>query len=176
MKYVINNIDKRIAQVSKYATPNARLTKSYVEDVYRHIMPTLPENWGTKRRKESFRRSTFNCAMNLLKAYRLKGIRTKAGYIYLLKHPKFAGYVKIGKTVDVVDRLSQYNVGCPTKEYYVFLYFWCEDMNKAEKEMHSLFRNYRAQGEWFLSEDNELAYTKTQMYQFLQNKISGAII
>jgi len=48
-------------------------------------------------------------------------IQYKEAYIYLIIHPKFDGWVKIGRTVNLVNRLLTYQVGCPNREYkYVY--------------------------------------------------------
>jgi hypothetical protein len=42
------------------------------------------------------------------------------GWIYILTHPSFDGWVKIGKTRNLASRLSAYNVGTPnTDQHYV---------------------------------------------------------
>jgi hypothetical protein len=40
------------------------------------------------------------------------------GWIYVLTHPSFEGWVKIGKTRNLTNRLRSYNTGAPIPEYH----------------------------------------------------------
>ena len=41
----------------------------------------------------------------------------KKYYIYIVIHPKFKGWVKIGRTTNCLERLRQYQTGCPLRDY-----------------------------------------------------------
>lgn len=38
-------------------------------------------------------------------------------YLYIITHPKFPGWIKLGRTSNLASRLTTYNTGCPFKEY-----------------------------------------------------------
>lgn len=59
------------------------------------------------------------------------------------RHP-----VKIGKstTAAIVGRLSSIQTGYPHPLEFQFV---CEGGHEAEREMHSIFKEYRMRGEWF---------------------------
>jgi hypothetical protein len=44
--------------------------------------------------------------------------KQKELYIYIITHPKFdSGWLKIGRTVNLAERVAKYNTGCPNREY-----------------------------------------------------------
>jgi len=40
-------------------------------------------------------------------------------YIYIITHPKFPGWVKIGRTNDLKNRLDDYQTHCPLREFKI---------------------------------------------------------
>lgn len=38
-------------------------------------------------------------------------------YVYIITHPKFENWIKVGRTTNLTKRLDGYNVGCPKREY-----------------------------------------------------------
>lgn len=73
-----------------------------------------------------------------------------AGFIYGVVHPKFPGYVKIGRTNNVSKRLTQYNTGCPKRRYQLAFAVECLDAFSAEIEAHRRLDGFRMAGtEWF---------------------------
>lgn len=40
-------------------------------------------------------------------------------YIYILTHPKFEGWIKIGRAINIEKRLHSYQTGCPTRSYKI---------------------------------------------------------
>ena len=72
------------------------------------------------------------------------------GFIYGVVHPKFPGYVKIGRTNNVRARLAQYNTGCPKRRYQLAFAVECLDAFRAEIEAHTRLDGFRMAGtEWF---------------------------
>ncbi|MEG4521039.1 MULTISPECIES: GIY-YIG nuclease family protein [unclassified Microcoleus] len=70
------------------------------------------------------------------------------GYVYLISAVG-TGKFKIGKTsTSVESRIAQLQTGCPIKIRYVYHAF-VEDINKAEKDLHLAFKQFRKIGEWF---------------------------
>ena len=68
------------------------------------------------------------------------------GYIYVLYHPSFGtNTYKIGRTVNLKQRLSQYNTGNPTPYSYKYSKFVGNLKNsiEIEKHIHSSLKQYR---------------------------------
>ena len=75
----------------------------------------------------------------------------KQGFVYVLSHPKFSPWCKIGHSRDPERRLSTYNTGCPTRSYTLEGYEYFEDRVKIEEHIHNIVERdgYPRKGEWF---------------------------
>ena len=75
----------------------------------------------------------------------------KEGFVYVLSHPKFSPWCKIGHSRDPERRLSTYNTGCPTRSYTLDGYEYFEDRVKIEEHIHNIVERdgYPRKGEWF---------------------------
>ena len=75
----------------------------------------------------------------------------KQGFVYVLSHPKFSPWCKIGHSRDPERRLSTYNTGCPTRSYTLDGYEYFEDRVKIEEHIHNIVERdgYPRKGEWF---------------------------
>lgn len=86
------------------------------------------------------------------------------GNLYLITNPHFAslGWYKIGKAVDVEDRLTSYQTGTPLRDYYIIAHVAVSEYSKAEKEAkdmaHKVSNLHKkdANGEWFDAELEDL--------------------
>ena len=38
-------------------------------------------------------------------------------YIYIVIHPKFEGWLKVGRSLNLLERLNTYQVCCPNREF-----------------------------------------------------------
>lgn len=76
------------------------------------------------------------------------------GYIYLIKS-KSSGLFKIGKTKDIISRVSQIKTSDPSCEI-VYVHSEISNYNKKEKEIHRLFSCKRVVREWFNLDDNDI--------------------
>ena len=70
-------------------------------------------------------------------------------YIYASKSAAFPGLIKIGKTQDVAQRLSQLNTGCAPAPHSVVVVAATFDKDRDEKEAHQHFAAFRREGEFF---------------------------
>lgn len=73
----------------------------------------------------------------------------RRGFVYVIKHPAFPGYVKIGRAFDPDGRLTSFQTGCPTRSYELHYAAYFENCYAAEKFIHETLADYRAEGEWF---------------------------
>jgi len=85
-------------------------------------------------------------AFSSLKLYQLN----PKGEVYIIAHPSFKNWVKIGKAVDAVDRLKSYQTGCPQRSYYLTATYKVSDRNVSETKAHQLLeKSFDRQNEWF---------------------------
>jgi len=73
----------------------------------------------------------------------------KQGFVYVITHPSWPGYVKIGRAFDPQSRLNGYQTGCPHRAYELKHSVYFHNCVKAEKEMHMRLAPLRQEGEWF---------------------------
>jgi hypothetical protein len=75
----------------------------------------------------------------------------KEGFVYVLSHPKFFPWCKVGHSRDPERRLSTYNTGCPTRSYTLDGYEYFKDRKSVENYIHNLLesKGYQRKGEWF---------------------------
>ena len=78
------------------------------------------------------------------------------GYIYATRSPAFPGLVKIGKTVDVANRLISLNTSCAPAPHVIVAVAPTLDKDRDEKTAHAFFSSVRHEGEFFKLEDAEV--------------------
>lgn len=72
-----------------------------------------------------------------------------SGFVYLLIHPIYNGWVKIGSTLDLQKRLSTYQTSDPQRRYQIHSYFAVDDRLAIEKWiLYVLGKKYKISGEW----------------------------
>ena len=76
--------------------------------------------------------------------------RSSGQWVYVLTHPLFPGYVKIGQTNNLDKRLSQYQTGCPSALYRMHSATWSERASVFAFAVYDRLESYRCSGEWFL--------------------------
>ena len=75
--------------------------------------------------------------------------RRRDGVIYVVSHPQMTG-IKIGRAFDARSRLSNYNTGCPNREYRLeYVSPYVADVVDLEARVHGWADDYRLKGEWF---------------------------
>jgi|TARA_S200002703_G_scaffold91696_1_gene79186 predicted GIY-YIG superfamily endonuclease len=77
--------------------------------------------------------------------------RNESGYVYIITNSAFKGYVKIGVTKNIKNRLRTYQTSSPHRNYKIEHYIHHPDCYKAEQEIHEMM-NYFAlnkKNEWF---------------------------
>ncbi len=73
----------------------------------------------------------------------------RRGFVYVITHPSWPGYVKIGRAFDPEERLKGYQTGCPLRQYKLNYAVYFHDCFHAEQEIHARLDVCRAEGEWF---------------------------
>jgi len=74
----------------------------------------------------------------------------KAGLLYLIENPSFPEYYKVGITVDIETRLSQYQTYDPYRAFKIKKYDFVLDKTNAEKEVLINKSSEDGLGEWLL--------------------------
>lgn len=90
------------------------------------------------------------CANKYRKKYTAVGEPKHTCYIYIVTHPLFVGYVKVGMSKNVNTRLKQYQTCCPVNNYEMPFFV----KSKNPREIEEYFRNNvnRSSGEWYIIE------------------------
>jgi len=84
------------------------------------------------------------------RAYRARKGRREC--VYVLTHPLFPGYVKVGRSTDPLKRLQDYNVGDPLRRYSFHHVEEFPDSIAAEAAVHKLIADLRVGAtEWLLA-------------------------
>ena len=101
-------------------------------------------------------------------------------YIYASKSAAFPGLIKIGKTQDVAQRLSQLNTGCAPAPHTVVAVATTFNKDKDEKEAHQHFAAFRREGEFFeVSELDVQTYFSLVTAKFhvdMNQRLQGSLI
>lgn len=84
---------------------------------------------------------------------RTKGEQTavKEGFLYLITHPCFDGWLKAGMTIDFEMRLATYNVADPLSRFEFAAIKWVADRRQAERKLLARLSDIAidVRGEWF---------------------------
>lgn len=97
-------------------------------------------------------------ALSVIRKYHDEELKTrgeqtaiKEGFIYLIYHPLFEGWIKAGMTVDYEMRLKTYNTGDPLCRYTLVAVSHVTDRRQSEVNLLAKLRetNEEMQGEWF---------------------------
>lgn len=74
----------------------------------------------------------------------------KRGFVYVVTSPTFPGWVKIGQTMDLTQRLVGFNTHTPHGDFVFAFYHGFPDRQLAERVIHKFFAKRRGpNGEWF---------------------------
>ncbi len=73
------------------------------------------------------------------------------GFVYVITNSAFAGYVKIGITKNIKNRLRTYQTSAPMRDYKVEHYIHHPNCYKAEKDIHDALYYFALskKNEWF---------------------------
>lgn len=80
------------------------------------------------------------------------------GFVYLVTHPLFEGWVKAGMTIDFEQRLINYNISDPLSRFIYSAVGWVSTRRRAERDLLKMLAASASQrnGEWFVI-DPEIA-------------------
>lgn len=75
--------------------------------------------------------------------------KIKEGFIYFITNSAFPGWVKIGSTINLSERLSTYQTCDPNRKYIIQFSKYFPDCKTAEFQLHNLLNVHQGNGEWF---------------------------
>jgi hypothetical protein len=87
-----------------------------------------------------------------------KDMPVHARYVYAVKSPAYPGLIKIGKTQDIVSRLSCLNVGNAPLPFVIVALAASFDYRRDELAAHAHFAHARREGEFFELKDSDVIY------------------
>lgn len=73
----------------------------------------------------------------------------REGWVYIVTNSAFPNCVKIGKAIDMDNRLKNMQTYDPFRQYICEHQFFVEDRHSTEIKIHSLLADRRLSGEWF---------------------------
>jgi predicted GIY-YIG superfamily endonuclease len=75
----------------------------------------------------------------------------KPGFLYIVTNPAHPGFVKVGVTQNISERLHTYQTGDPKRQYKVEFYIFHPDAYKAEKVVQEGMKYFAKsrKNEWF---------------------------
>jgi hypothetical protein len=83
-----------------------------------------------------------------------------AGLVYLIENPAFPEHYKVGMTINLKQRLSQYQTYDPYRKFKVFKYDFVLDKRSKEKELLNHPNIYNELGEWIKKTNAEELFGK----------------
>lgn len=126
-----------------------------------HMIYGKTDNATGTRSNTKFARRLAGRTLVQLNALRECSYRSiKAGLLYLIENPAFPEHYKIGITVDIETRLSQYQTYDPYRAYKVSKYDFVLDKSIAEKEILSSKTLEDGLGEWLLKPKGLIYFNK----------------
>lgn len=117
---------------------------------YHRIFGETSKATGSKTNKKFARRLA---GRTLLRENALRGAKFSeidAGIVYLIENKSFPEHYKVGMTLDLKKRLSQYQTYTPYRDFTVYKYDFVLDRKKIEKAILSHPDIANEAGEWVL--------------------------
>ena len=85
-----------------------------------------------------------------------KDMPVLACFVYAVKSPAFPGLIMIGKTENIVSRLSNLNVATAPAPFVIVALASSFDYAQAERDAHAFFAYARRKGEFFELQDSDV--------------------
>lgn len=138
------------------------LSDDFVRKTYHSVLeslyPKLRDTFSIKQRRRGFSLQYDFVRRDLLKIlYKRSGnsaSNIKAGYVYAISNPAWPEYVKIGSSIDVLDRLNSYQTSSPNRDYKLEDYYFVWDRRTEETDLHNIF--HHRFNEWCLTSKEDV--------------------
>jgi hypothetical protein len=98
-----------------------------------------------------------------LVSIKIQEVSMKGGFLYVITNPAHKGWVKIGVTDDIKDRLHVYQTSDPLRKYKVEYYAFHPDCYTAEKKIKEVMQRFALsiKKEWY-EIDLQMAISRVQ--------------
>jgi T5orf172 domain len=75
----------------------------------------------------------------------------KLGYLYIIVNDAFPGWVKVGTTTNLNERLHVYQTGDPFRNYRIVYSLFHPEFRQAEKKIKETMKRFAGEikGEWY---------------------------
>lgn len=96
----------------------------------------------------------------------------KSGYLYIVTNTAFPGWVKVGTTWNLSDRLHTYQTGDPFRGYKLQYSLHHPQFREAERKIKETMKHFALEirGEWYLI---DLAFAKSRLDEALESYNNG---
>jgi hypothetical protein len=77
--------------------------------------------------------------------------KEKSGYLYIITHPLYDGWCKVGTTWNLKERLHVYQTGDPFRQYKLIYSLHHPSFREAEKKIKEFMKPFALEikGEWY---------------------------
>lgn len=135
------------------------MLQQYLEAYHLHFGDTEKAT-GKKNNAKFARRLAGRTLLSLNFDRGAKHTEMNAGLIYLIENPAFPEHYKVGMTINLKQRLAQYQTYDPYRKFKVFKYDFVLDKRSKEKELLSHPDIYNELGEWVKKTNAEVLFSK----------------
>jgi hypothetical protein len=92
----------------------------------------------------------------------MRTVPLKLGYLYIITNDAFPGWVKVGTTWDLEDRLHVYQTGDPFRRYRLEYSLCHPKFREAEKKIKEVMKHFALEirNEWFRI---DLSFAKSRL-------------
>lgn len=127
----------------RFLDPEFKITEQLIEE-YQVSYGIGKQSKGNKQLNKKL------ATLNLLKRKNLKLPANKIpeGWVYVISNPAWEA-VKIGKSINVKERLKEMQTYCPIRGFKVEHYIYSVRALEVERQVHKNLEKYRLKGEWF---------------------------
>jgi hypothetical protein len=96
----------------------------------------------------------------------------KSGYLYIVTNPVYPGWVKVGTTWNLDERLHVYQTGDPFRKYKLEYSLYHPRFREAEKKIKEVMKYFALEikGEWYCI---NLEMAKSRLDEQLQDYNNG---
>ena len=151
IEVVINNPDHPEYDPNIHWTSHSKAQAMFQEEKYKTATDQLPKIMEPVKEAHPMLNKIREEDKEIYAVSDNKQSTLKQGFVYVLSHPKFSPWCKVGHSRDPERRLSTYNTGCPTRSYTLSGYEYFEDRISIEEHIHNMLERdgYPRKGEWF---------------------------
>lgn len=96
----------------------------------------------------------------------------KSGYLYVITNPSFTGWVKVGTTWNLEERLHVYQTGDPFRKYKLEYSLHHPKFREAEQKIKEVMSHFALEirGEWYRI---DLDFAKSRLDEALESYNNG---